>query len=144
MDQSCINSPYFSCLILSWKILSTMLQIIFISFYYLLYIIHFIKCLKFLRFFYKTIQNIFSNWTFYGHLLLFKPLCVLHQYLFLLLPSIDHSRKRFFQWHTWLYFSYMFVHWLRNLIHWLQCTVKNTTVFLTVHWSQWITLFICR
>ena len=62
-------------------------KFIFLNINYFVYITHFIKFLKFLDCFNKTIQNNFSNWTLHDALFLFKPLRVLNQSLFFLLPA---------------------------------------------------------
>ena len=43
----------------------------------------------------KLTQKGFYNYTFHNDIILFKPIYVLHQSLFLLLPSIHHSLKIF-------------------------------------------------
>ena len=90
------ESPIFSLVLSSHKNhLQPCFKCIFLHFNSFLCIIHFIKFHKLLHCVDKTNQTTFSNQNFHGALLLFKHLHVLHQSLFILLPSICNSRKRF-------------------------------------------------
>ena len=95
MERSCINSPYF---LLSYPLIKTifdhasneisLIWIISSASYTSWSLLNSLVVLT-------KLSNFFSNWTLRSYFLLFKPLHVLHQYLYLLLPSISSSCKIF-------------------------------------------------